>query len=44
MSCTTIPISTMRPLVLRYRLVLHKNADLNQLYSQYSQLKAEDIR
>jgi hypothetical protein len=36
-----IPISTTSPLVLKYRLVLHKNADLNQLFSQYSQLKAE---
>ncbi len=32
-----IPISTTDPLILRYRLVLHKNADLNQLFSQYSQ-------
>lgn len=39
-----IPISTARPLVLRYRLVLHKNADLDHLYSQYSQMKAEDIQ
>jgi len=39
-----IPISTMRPLVLRYRLVLHKNADLNQLASEYSRMKAEDMR
>jgi hypothetical protein len=39
-----IPISTMRPLVLRYRLVLHKNADLNQLASEYSRMKTEDMR
>lgn len=38
------PISTTKPLVLRYRLVLHKNADLNQLFSRYNQTKAEDIR
>jgi hypothetical protein len=39
-----IPISTTRPLVLRYRLVLHKNADLNLLAGEYSRMKAEDIR
>jgi hypothetical protein len=31
-----IPVSTRTPLVLRYRLVLHKNADLNQLFREYS--------
>lgn len=39
-----IPISTSRPLVLRYRLVLHKNANLNQLYSQYSHVNAQHTR
>jgi hypothetical protein len=39
-----IPISTTKPLVLRYRLVLHKNADLNQLFTQYSKAKMEDVR
>jgi beta-glucanase (GH16 family) len=34
-----IPLSTTKPLALRYRLVLHKNADLNQLFRQYSQMK-----
>ena len=28
-----------RPLALRYRLVLHKNADLNQLFREYSTTK-----
>jgi hypothetical protein len=32
-----IPVSTTKPLVLRYRLVLHKNADLNELFRQYAQ-------
>lgn len=31
-----IPVSTRTPLVLRYRLVLHQNADLNQLFREYS--------
>jgi hypothetical protein len=39
-----IPISTTSPLVLRYRLVLHKNADLNQLAGEYGRMKAEAIR
>ncbi len=30
-----IPISTTKPLTLRYRLVLHKGADLNQLFERY---------
>ena len=37
-----IPISTTKPLVLRYRLVLHKNADLDQLAGEYGRMKAED--
>lgn len=28
-------VSTERPLVLKYRLVLHKNADLNKLFDEY---------
>jgi hypothetical protein len=36
-----VPVSTTNPLVLRYRLVLHKNADLNQLFSEYSQMKLQ---
>jgi hypothetical protein len=39
-----IPISTTKPLVLQYRLVLHKNADLNRLFSQYGQMEAENTR
>ena len=39
-----IPISTTKPLVLRYRLVVHENADLNQLFSEYSQLKTKNMR
>jgi hypothetical protein len=39
-----IAISTTSPLVLRYRLVLHRNADLNQLFSQYSRMTTQDIR
>ena len=38
-----ILISTTKPLVLRYRLALHKNADLNQLFSQYSQMQTKDM-
>ena len=34
-----IPIPTAQPLTLRYRLVFHRNADLNQLFREYSQLK-----
>lgn len=32
-----IAISMKTPLVLRYRLVLHRNADLNQLFRAYSE-------
>jgi len=39
-----IAISTRTPLVLRYRLVLHQNADLNQLFKAYSQMKTTPIR
>ncbi len=39
-----IPISTMTPLALRYRLVLHKNADLKQLFKAYSQVKTAPVR
>ena len=39
-----IPISTARPLALRYRLVLHKNADLNQLFAEYRRTKTKDMR
>jgi len=39
-----IPISATKPLVLRYRLVLHKNADLNQLAGEYGGMRLEDIR
>ncbi len=39
-----IPISTLKPLVLRYRLVLHKNANLNQLAAEYGGMKTEDLR
>jgi hypothetical protein len=38
-----IPISTRTPLVLRYRLVLHKNANLNQLFRAYNQVKTTPI-
>lgn len=34
-----IPVSTSKPLILKYRLVLHKNADLNQLFDEYSQTR-----
>lgn len=34
-----VPVSTKTPLVLRYRLVLHKNADLKPLFKAYSQMK-----
>jgi len=37
-----VPVSATKPLVLRYRLVLHKNADLNRLFSQYSQMQSQD--
>jgi len=37
-----VPVSTTKPLVLRYRLVLHKNADLNQIFRQYGQMKSQD--
>lgn len=33
-----IAVSTRTPLVLRYRLVLHQKADLNQLFREYSGL------
>ena len=39
-----IPISTAKPLLLRYRLVLHRNADLNHLFDEYSQMKPMPIR
>lgn len=39
-----VAISTRLPLVLRYRLVLHKHADLNQLFRAYSQTKTTPIR
>lgn len=39
-----IPVFTTRPLVLRYRLVLHKDANLNQLFSEYRQMKPNRIR
>ncbi|UCD52299.1 MAG: PmoA family protein [Phycisphaerales bacterium] len=32
-----IAVSTKTPLVLRYRLVLHEDADLNQLFSAYGE-------
>ena len=39
-----IPISTTTPLVLRYRLVLHKDADLNQFFREYSRTKVAPVR
>jgi hypothetical protein len=39
-----IPVSATKPLALRYRLVLHKDADLDQLFQWYGQTKAEDMR
>lgn len=39
-----IPVSTTRPLVLRYRLVLHRNADLTQLANEYGRTTLEGIR
>lgn len=37
-----IPVSTTKPLVLRYRLILHQNADLNRLFRQYGQMESQD--
>lgn len=39
-----IPVPIAKPLVLRYRLVLHRNADLNQLFGEYSRMKLMPIR
>jgi len=39
-----IPVPTAKPLVFRYRLVLHRNADLNQLFGQYTQTQLNPVR
>ena len=39
-----IAISTRTPLVLRYRVVVHKKADLNELFRAYSQMKMASVR
>ncbi len=39
-----IAVSTTKPLVLKYRLVLHKNANLNQLAGAYGRSAAQDNR
>jgi hypothetical protein len=39
-----IPVSTAKPLALRYRLVVHENADLNQLAKEYSGMTTEDTK
>ena len=39
-----IPVPTAKPLIFRYRLVLHRNADLNQLFGQYTQTQLNPIR
>ena len=39
-----IPVPTTDPLIFKYRLVLHKNADLNQLFDQYTQTRMNPIR
>ncbi len=36
-----IPISTKKPLVLKYRLVLHNGADLNKLFDDYCKDKCD---
>ena len=38
-----IPISTKKPLILNYRLVLHKHADLNRLFSEYSSTQTANV-
>lgn len=38
-----IAVSTQTPLVLRYRLVLHKDADLNQLFAEYRHTKMASV-
>jgi hypothetical protein len=39
-----IAVSMTQPLVLKYRLVLHKNADLKHLAGEYGRMKAENTR
>jgi len=39
-----IPVPTAKPLIFRYRLVLHRNADLNQLFGQYTQTQLNPVR